>query len=84
MKIRLTKVSGKPTSHIKPGYWVEGWGSWPEVGKSLYLDRPIKSSLNEQFEWFQTTKVNEVNEKMDGGSFIETNNSQWRIEEVHD
>lgn len=80
MRIRLTKVSGKPTSHIHVGYWVEGFCEKIEQGKSVALDRPIRTSSNEHFDWFKTTEVLEVRHNPESEICqIVTKNSTWNV-----
>ena len=78
MKIKITKLEGKPVSALPIGYWVIGYIIRPlEVGKVAYLYGPIKTSLNERFDYFSTTEVKEV-----GDGFFLTKNSKWKLEEL--
>lgn len=82
IKIRLTKLSGKPVSSIEVGYWVVGYRLQvePIIGMP-YMVMPVEgTSLGEHwFDWFSTTNVNSYEDGV-----ITTNNSKWRIEIVND
>jgi hypothetical protein len=77
--VRITKLSGKPKSHINIGYWVEGQTMKlkPTVGKEYYLAPVNKTSLADRFDWFSTTPVIQFD-----GDVIVTQNSRWKLEQI--
>lgn len=79
--LKLTKTHGKPVSSIPIGYWVTGYGKWPEVGYRVHLDGPIKTSLDEPFDWFETTTVKLIVQGPDD-RIITTQNSVWKVEKI--
>lgn len=81
MKIRITKLEGKPDSHTPIGYWVEGTETVvPTVDRQYVLDDlegRISTSKDERFDWFITTKITGLTP--DG---FTTKNSKWKREEL--
>ncbi len=81
--VKLTKIAGKPDSRIKVGYAMEGpTFKDPEIGKKFYLDGRIMDSNGNHLQWFHTTIVDRIEDKVGGGKFIYTQNSTWLIEDL--
>lgn len=85
--VKLTKLSGKPDSHIGPGYWVKGILATKgiEVGQVIFLDYQISTSLGQHFDWFSTTEVQEIEGALsDEGKcmVVKTKNSNWKVEVI--
>jgi hypothetical protein len=78
----LTKIKGKPDSHIEPGYWVRGmFCSKLKEGDRVYLTGSITDSDgNRWFDWFQTTEVLEIDNRLNGEVYVTTKNSRWKVE----
>lgn len=85
--VKLTKLSGKPNSSTKIGYWVQGVLHSPiKLGKPACLDAPVStSSNNEHHHWFRTTMIDRIEDKAYGTQqVIYTQNSTWLVEEINE
>ena len=89
-QVRITKISGKSTSHLPLGTYVEGPAPYPpEIGRSFVIIDMISpmevtqviGTVKTRFDYFITTQVTEIREKM-GGTYLRTKNSVWKLEEI--
>ena len=80
--IRLEKVGNQRTgcSALDIGYWVKGKLIQKiEIGKMIMLERYIRNG-EKVLGLFRTSTVKDIEKTIDGGLFIRTLNSDYRLE----
>lgn len=80
--VQLTKLSGKPDSHLYEGYRIEGpMVREPAIGQPFLMEGYIRDSNGDRFDWFHTTTVLKIQTR-DNGWIITTKNSEWLVRKL--
>ena len=87
---KITKISGKPNSHLPVGTVVTGPSEPPMVGDGFLLTDSVSAGEvieqrpgagHTRHDWFSTTMIKSIEHKM-GGTYIHTQNSTWKVEKI--